>query len=123
MESHAAPFDLMLFTRTHGGRFELIQLNDSFDMAKSIFGELKKLARDAAEFIVERPGLSSFSAVAQEDGGLVLAYLFITVTILCPLGPTEIKKSYRLFVRHKRIEIVDDSDDASPKREKADDDG
>ena len=41
MESHPAPYDLQLFTRVHGGRFELIELNKTFDMAKSIFGQLQ----------------------------------------------------------------------------------
>jgi len=36
----------------------LIELNKTFDMAKSIFGQLEKLAGDAAQFTVERPGLS-----------------------------------------------------------------
>ena len=113
MESHAAPYDLQLFTRVYGGRHELIELNDSFDMAKSIFGELTKLERTAAQFTVERPGLSSFVAVAQ-DNSAVLAYLRITVAVISPLGRAEIKKSYRLYVRHDSIRITDDSDHAKP---------
>lgn len=109
MESHPAPYDLQLFTRVHGGRYELIELNNTFDMAKSIFGSLDKLADDAAQFTVERPGLSSFVAVAQ-DGSSVLAYLFVTVQVLTPVGASEITKRYRLYVSHDRIRVVDDSD-------------
>lgn len=109
MESHPAPYDLQLFTRVHGGRFELIELNKTFDMAKSIFGQLQKLADDAAQFSVERPGLSAFVAVAQ-DGSAVLAYLNITVIVITPVGATNITKLYRLYVSHEAIRVTDDTD-------------
>ena len=109
MESHPAPYDLQLFTRVHGGRFELIELNKTFDMAKSIFGQLQKLADDAAQFSVERPGLSAFVAVAQ-DSSAVLAHLNITVSVITPVGATDITKRYRLYVSHETIRVVDDTD-------------
>ena len=108
MESHPAPYDLQLFTRMHGGRHELIELNESFDTAKSIFGQLEKLANDASQFTVERPGLSAFVAVTQ-DVSTVLAYLNISVRVIKPVGATDIQKKYRLYVTHKTIGVVDDT--------------
>jgi hypothetical protein len=112
MERHPAPYDLQLFTRTHGGRYDLIELNESFDMAKSVFGELTSLGKDAAEFRVERPGFSPFLAVAQETRSelpSVLAYLNVTVTVISPVYLKRITKRYRLYVRHDNIKVVDDT--------------
>jgi hypothetical protein len=109
MEQHPAPFDLRLFTRTHGGRYELLELNATFDMAKSIFGELRPLDKGAAEFNVDRPGLTNFAVVVQRSA--VLAYLTVTVTVIEPTQRVRhIEKRCRLRVTLEGIHIIDDSD-------------
>jgi hypothetical protein len=118
MEMHPAPYDLQLFTRVHGGRFDLIELNPSFDMAKSIFGELRKLDKDAAQFTVDRPGMTPFVAIAHRSSlelPTVLAHLHITVTVISPPGARDILRRYRLFVRHDSISVIDDTE-PKPKR-------
>jgi hypothetical protein len=113
MAIHPAPYDLELFTRVDGGRYSLIELNPSFNMATSVFGHLEKLADDASLFRVERPGFDAFETVVQNVSSVIpystYAHVRITVTVVAPEGSTTIQKRYRLLVSHKQIEVVDDT--------------
>lgn len=40
----------------------------------------------------------------------MLAYLNITVSVITPVGATNITKRYRLYVSHEAIRVTDDTD-------------
>jgi hypothetical protein len=117
LDAHPEPFDMLLRTQPHGGSYHSVELNDAFDMAKTLLAQITELSGGSRDtyLTVHYPGMGDVGCVVHRGHNVLLVF-YVTLYVTTPLGVANTTEMFKVSVNQKTIKVWDKEEQAEPAR-------